>query len=277
MPLGSDCNFYIQYSLTDTKDDHGSSILLFRIRRPEQKLLQFKPKKGFLAPGSQCCISVCLSQSHFVQNSLISSKLLVKAVVLHLNSVELNNSILLQFDKYWQQGLQENDGKDVRKIVDVVDFSRQGSFALSKPGFYGLHDPDDTNFNLPERLVRQSSELFSNSSSTTITTLSGVCSSSVKRSHDRKAHLDQIEDNIVAITTRILFLSGDSNSHHRVVLEAFGPSITDETLPIVLKKRIEDCESNNYAPTAIEITESGITSWLWLNSGMECKIIYCFL
>jgi hypothetical protein len=97
------------YELNIKNSSTNNLILLFRIKRQEQKVLTFGPKKGMVLPGETRTIPISLLSRDFVR-----AKLLVKIVAVPRDQV---NS--LDFEKSWQNGVKYKG--EIKKIIDIID------------------------------------------------------------------------------------------------------------------------------------------------------------
>ena len=97
------------------------------------------------------------------------SKLLVKAVLVNKATLldDRRKGIKFDFEKYWLHGLEESGGKEVRKIVDIIATSLANG-KQSPQHWIEEEEHDFSNFvaqSLRSRLLQQSSEIFSESAS----------------------------------------------------------------------------------------------------------------
>eukprot|EP01036_Dinobryon_divergens_P029649 gene29649-38774_t len=165
----------------DANKRSHTQVLLFRIRRPEFKRLNFHPKKGVIEAGSTCQISIRMiaNGQNNISNTISSttkvalgqvSKLLVKAVVVNKAAIsdDRRKGIKFDFEKYWLQGLEESGGREVRKIVDVID----SSLVHPKQSPQRWIEDEEEDYvgdfvveSLRSRLLQQSNEIFSESAS----------------------------------------------------------------------------------------------------------------
>jgi hypothetical protein len=97
------------YELNIKNSSTNNLILLFRIKRQEQKVLTFGPKKGMVLPGETRTIPISLLSRDFIR-----AKLLVKVVAVPRDQV---NS--LDFEKSWQNGVKYKG--EIKKIIDIID------------------------------------------------------------------------------------------------------------------------------------------------------------
>lgn len=80
--------------------DDTNCILLFRIRRAQEKVLSFKPKKGFVLPGEAKDVALTMLTTNFHH-----SKLLVKAVIVP------RNQVVQDFEASWNIGAAIGESK----------------------------------------------------------------------------------------------------------------------------------------------------------------------
>lgn len=92
-------NFHITIHNESPVND-TNSILLFRIRRAQEKVLNFKPKKGFVLPGEAKDVALTMLTTNFHH-----SKLLVKAVIVP------RNQVVQDFEASWNIGTAIGESK----------------------------------------------------------------------------------------------------------------------------------------------------------------------
>ena len=360
-------------SFDASKKSH-THVLLFRIRRPELKRLNFHPKKGVIEAGSTCQISIRMiaidanEQNNASNNNITSttkvvtgqvSKLLVKAVVVNKATIsdDRRKGIKFDFEKYWLQGLEESSGREVRKIIDVIDSSlvhpkRSPQRWIDEGEEEGeeedAHVGDFVVESLRSRLLQQSNEIFSESASIRMSTISSKVNDnrfvqqilyddisvtgptltetgrSVSREEsygkdnaimksqsslefyqhqpkndkdlngstpDPQPSVEYPERGYPADETRVTNGTPTSGEVHRlthelivsadncsrlvllggkssnasggsVLVEAFGPSVTDATLAPLLSRRLVECRRQHArVVSAIELTECSISSF----------------
>lgn len=84
------------------KDD---SLLLFKVRRSEPKLVEFSPKNGVVEPGMTQNIRIRLCDSR-----VTSARLLVKAVTL------ARTDLCAKFEESWENAVQDGT---IKKVIDI--------------------------------------------------------------------------------------------------------------------------------------------------------------
>ena len=300
------------------------------------------------------------------------SKLLVKAVLVNKATLldDRRKGIKFDFEKYWLHGLEESGGKEVRKIVDIIDTSLANG-KQSPQRWIEEEEPDFSNFvaqSLRSRLLQQSSEIFSESASIRmssitskvvedgviqqirndgyvmnegsvpeptltdtrrdasreeslsekhgasslrsisyyqdnlrnnsdfISAISGAQSStgylarayeeealglSISNESSNSSEVDKLKhESIVAADdcSRLVLLGGKSSNTFSgsVLVEVFGPTVTDATLSPLMTKRLQECKRQHArVVSAVELTECSISSLdpLLLRGGRVVLII----
>jgi hypothetical protein len=98
-------NAYELYIRNSASDDR---VLLYKIRRSEQKVLEFQPKLGYVEPGTTSTIKL-----NVIDHAFDKTRLLVKLVVAKKSLLDGD------FDENWQKACKRNG--EVKKVIDIVN------------------------------------------------------------------------------------------------------------------------------------------------------------
>lgn len=116
-----------ELSIRNSADDER--ILLFKIRRSEQKMVEFKPKVGYVEPGQTTKVTLRL-----IDGSIPKTRLLVKLVVLKKSLLEQD------FEQSWSVASQRNG--EVKKVIDIVHTtSALGTQETAAANSTSVHSP----------------------------------------------------------------------------------------------------------------------------------------
>jgi hypothetical protein len=111
LPDGSEpFTFHIQNT---SMDEDASTLILFKVRRSEPKLVEFSPKHGIVEPGHMVDV-----EGQFINANITLAKLTVKMVCIP------RSSLTPDFEASWQTACQSQAGANViKKIISVKNLA----------------------------------------------------------------------------------------------------------------------------------------------------------